>query len=83
MTLGLLQGAPESILARCSTVLANNGEGVVPLTDTASSAMMSAVERYGRRALRTLALAYKPMPPGTKAVSERLGARASSVSCDV
>ncbi|GLC38681.1 carbonic anhydrase [Pleodorina starrii] len=63
------KGAPESILAHCSSVLANNGEGVVPMTDAARSTVTSAVQRYGRRALRTLALAYKPMPNGTRTLS--------------
>ncbi|EFJ45835.1 hypothetical protein VOLCADRAFT_105844 [Volvox carteri f. nagariensis] len=63
------KGAPESILARCSSVLANNGEGVVPLTDAARAALTASVKRYGRRALRTLALAYKPMPSGTKTLA--------------
>ncbi len=62
------QGAPESILARCSAVLANHGEGVVPLTDAARASLAGATRRFGRRALRTLALAYKPLPAGTKAV---------------
>ncbi|KAG2498687.1 hypothetical protein HYH03_003428 [Edaphochlamys debaryana] len=61
-------GAPESIIARCSSVLANNGEGVVPLTESARQQIMQAVQRYGRRALRTLALAYKPLPASSKAL---------------
>ncbi len=40
----------------------------MPLTDAARSALLASVQRYGRRALRTLALAYKPMPAGTKTV---------------
>ncbi|GIL89579.1 hypothetical protein Vretimale_1863 [Volvox reticuliferus] len=63
------KGAPESVLSRCTSVLANNGEGVVPLTDAAHAAVMDAVQRYGRRSLRTLALAYKPMPTGAKTLS--------------
>lgn len=67
------QGAPESILARCTSVLANNGEGVVPLTDAARAALAAATRRFGHRALRTLALAYKPLPGGTKAVRGSVG----------
>ncbi|KAG2429498.1 hypothetical protein HXX76_010734 [Chlamydomonas incerta] len=63
------KGAPESILARCTSVLANNGEGVVPLTEPARASLASATRRFGHRSLRTLALAYRPLPPGTKAIS--------------
>ncbi len=62
------QGAPESILSRCTSALANNGEGVVPLTEAARAALGAAVQRYGGRALRTLALAYKQLPNGTQQV---------------
>ncbi|GFR45197.1 hypothetical protein Agub_g6588, partial [Astrephomene gubernaculifera] len=63
------KGAPESILPRCTSVLANNGEGVVPLSDAARAQLATAVQRFGSRTLRTLALAYKPLPAGTKTLS--------------
>lgn len=56
----LTKGAPESVLSRCTTALANNGDGVVPLTDSMRHQVAEVMESYGRRnALRCLGLAFK------------------------
>jgi hypothetical protein len=40
LTRPCLQGAPESVLRRCTSVLANNGEGVVPMSDAMRDAIL-------------------------------------------
>lgn len=53
-----VKGAPESILARCSTMLMPDGS-VVPLTEEWSNNIKNAVTTMARKALRTLAFARK------------------------
>jgi len=52
----LVKGAPESILERCSYVLLPTG--VSPITPAVRILVESYLVEYGRRGLRTLALAY-------------------------
>mmetsp|Transcript_6568 Transcript_6568/g.17614 ORF Transcript_6568/g.17614 Transcript_6568/m.17614 type:complete len:1038 (+) Transcript_6568:39-3152(+) len=60
------KGAPEFVLRKCSHVLANNGEGAVPLTDNMRQAILSDMQAFGsRQALRCLALAFKSVPTTT------------------
>ncbi|KAF5842393.1 hypothetical protein DUNSADRAFT_7378 [Dunaliella salina] len=60
------KGAPEFVLRKCSHVLANNGEGAVPLTDSMRQAILSDMQAFGsRQALRCLALAFKSVPTST------------------
>jgi|AntDeeMetagen134_2_1112570.scaffolds.fasta_scaffold33235_2 hypothetical protein len=42
-----LQGAPEFVLRKCSYVLANNGEGAVPITDNMRQAILSDMQVSG------------------------------------
>ena len=64
------KGAPEMVLARCSHMLANKEGKPVPLTQEVRRQISKRLEIYGGRlALRCLALALKPMPSGTQAIS--------------
>jgi magnesium-transporting ATPase (P-type) len=58
------KGAPDVLLARCTHEQAAGG--VRPLTDSRREAVLSAVERMGDRALRTLAVAYRPLTDGDR-----------------
>ncbi|PPQ99925.1 hypothetical protein CVT24_009560 [Panaeolus cyanescens] len=51
------KGAPESVLARCTTALVNGK--VVPLTQTLRTVLLGQTLAYGSNGLRTLALAYR------------------------
>lgn len=57
-----VKGAPESIIDRCSTVLLPSG--VVPLTSAMRANLEKYLLEYGRRGLRTIALAYKDESDG-------------------
>jgi P-type Ca2+ transporter type 2C len=57
------KGAPDVLLARC-THERLAGE-VRPLTDERRTAVLETVDRLADRALRTLAVAYRPLPEGT------------------
>ena len=64
-----LQGAPESVLDRCTYMLTNSGEGVLPLTDAVRSQILERLQFYGaRQALRCLALAFKQLSPAVREV---------------
>ena len=52
----LVKGAPESVLERCSSVLLSTG--TAPLTSELRSLLADTQLEYGKRGLRTLALAY-------------------------
>ncbi|HEU4975670.1 MAG TPA: cation-translocating P-type ATPase [Baekduia sp.] len=60
------KGAPDALLARCA------GERVAgairPLDDARRAAVMAAVDRLADRALRTLAVAYRPLPGSSGAI---------------
>lgn len=58
------KGAPESVLRRCShAIVAGAAAAPAPLSDAGRSAVLERMQSYGRsQALRSLALAYKPMP---------------------
>ncbi len=56
------KGAPDVLLDRC-TEERLRGE-VRPLTDARRSEILATVERLANRALRTLAVAYRPLPGG-------------------
>jgi magnesium-transporting ATPase (P-type) len=58
------KGAPDILLARCT---AERVAGVVrPLTAERRSAVLSDVDRLADLALRTLAVAYRPLPDGER-----------------
>lgn len=68
----LVKGAPEVVLAQCSTCVADPTTvpalAVAPLSDGDKTAIADAVSRYASLSLRTLALAYReldawPPPP--------------------
>ena len=56
------KGAPDVLLARCSSERVA-GE-VRPLTDERRRAVLATVDRLAELALRTLAVAYRPLPEG-------------------
>jgi magnesium-transporting ATPase (P-type) len=56
------KGAPDVLLARCSAERAA-GE-VRPLSEERRGEILAAVERLGDEAMRTLAVAYRPLPEG-------------------
>ncbi|HEX7096475.1 MAG TPA: HAD-IC family P-type ATPase, partial [Acidimicrobiales bacterium] len=54
------KGAPDVLLARCTS---ERVEGEVrPLTDERRSALLAEIDRLADLALRTIAVAYRPMP---------------------
>ncbi|KAK9840627.1 hypothetical protein WJX81_005487 [Elliptochloris bilobata] len=58
-----VKGAPESVLACCTHVLANDGSGTTALMEGMRDAVMGRVTAYGgAEALRCLALACKTLP---------------------
>jgi Ca2+-transporting ATPase len=65
--LQVTKGAPEMILARCSTVRASGPDGsrVRPLDDVRRGAVTATIDRWAAEGLRTLAIATKPhaQPP--------------------
>jgi len=66
------KGAPESILARCTQVLCNEGGGTAPLKDHRRQEIYDRVRVYGEKnSMRVLALALKPMPHGHAHVDAR------------
>ena len=56
------KGAPDVLLARCTDE--RSAGAVRPLTDARRREILATVERLGDRALRTLAVAYRPLPAG-------------------
>ncbi|QDZ17928.1 calcium-translocating P-type ATPase [Chloropicon primus] len=65
------KGAPETVLDRCTDMLANSEGKSLPLTQAMKSQILSKVQHYGeKQALRCLALALKPMPQGKQTLSE-------------
>ena len=58
------KGAPDVLLARCSDERVA-GE-VRPLDDGRRTQILASVERLADLALRTLAVAYRPLPPDTR-----------------
>lgn len=63
------KGAPESILARCTSILCNDGS-TVPLTSNIRAEIESKFNSFaGKETLRCLALALKRMPLGQQVLS--------------
>ena len=60
-----VKGAPESILERCTHILASNGK-VRTITDKDRKAFLSKHEDLSSHAMRNLAFAYKTLPKQTK-----------------
>ena len=59
------KGAPEAVLARCSTALTNDGT-TTPMTPALIKILLNEVDVFGgSRALRCLALAVRPWAAGT------------------
>jgi potassium/sodium efflux P-type ATPase len=67
------KGAPDVLLARCTAERA--GAGTEPLTDRRRAEVLAAVDRLAEAALRTLAVAYRPLdttePPAADESLER------------
>ncbi|KAI5655174.1 hypothetical protein M9H77_32361 [Catharanthus roseus] len=64
------KGAPESILARCTTILCNDDGSTVPLTAAIRAELESRFQSFaGKETLRCLALALKRMPMGQQSLS--------------
>jgi Ca2+ transporting ATPase len=56
-----VKGAPEAVLARCASALADDGSGEAPLAPETRAALAAAAAALGAgRALRVLALASRP-----------------------
>ncbi|HYI14547.1 MAG TPA: cation-translocating P-type ATPase [Thermomicrobiales bacterium] len=58
------KGAPDVLLARCKAERVAGD--VQPLTEERRSAILAGVDRLADQALRTLAVAYRPLPDGEK-----------------
>ncbi|HET8777806.1 MAG TPA: cation-translocating P-type ATPase, partial [Candidatus Limnocylindria bacterium] len=69
----MTKGAPDVLIARCTHERAGDDE--VPLTDARRDAIRASVERLAGNALRTLAVAYRPLgtsePPAADDALER------------
>ncbi|XP_020963666.1 calcium-transporting ATPase 3, endoplasmic reticulum-type [Arachis ipaensis] len=64
------KGAPESIIARCTTILCNDDGSIVPLTADIRAELASRFHSFaGKETLRCLALALKWMPSGQQMLS--------------
>ena len=64
------KGAPETVLEKCSYMLANDTGKAVPITANARSKLSKKVQHYGDKlALRCLALALKPIQNGKQSLS--------------
>jgi magnesium-transporting ATPase (P-type) len=59
------KGAPDVLLARCTAERA--AAVFVPLTSQRRAEVLATVDRLADHALRTLAVAYRPLPAGTAA----------------
>jgi P-type Ca2+ transporter type 2C len=59
------KGAPDVLLARCTAERVAGA--VVPLSAQRRADVLATVDRLADRALRTLAVAYRPLPAGTTA----------------
>lgn len=62
------KGAPDVLLARCTHE--QTPKGVVPLSDVRRTEVLAAVDELADGALRTLGVAYRPLPPGSAASEE-------------
>jgi Ca2+-transporting ATPase len=69
----LVKGAPEWLLESCEQALAEDGT-VTPLSDDRRQAIRDRLREAAGRAMRTLAFAYAPLPPGTPADEDGLHA---------
>jgi len=56
------KGAPDELLKRCTRL--RDGTNVVPLDDVRRRRILEDVDRLSDAALRTLAVAYRPLSPG-------------------
>ncbi|MCF6410507.1 calcium-translocating P-type ATPase, SERCA-type [Pseudalkalibacillus salsuginis] len=61
------KGAPDVVLSRCDNILWNNRQSY--LDDSRKNGVHQAVERMGSRALRTIAVAYRPLKKGERITS--------------
>ena len=62
------KGAPDVLLARCTSERAAGG--VRPLSDERRRDVLATVDRLAELALRTLAVAYRPLPDGGQAPAD-------------
>jgi magnesium-transporting ATPase (P-type) len=69
------KGAPDVLLGRCTRV--RNGTDVVALDDAWRERILADVDRLSDAALRTLAVAYRPLAPGEDASAD------ASLECDL
>lgn len=74
------KGAPDVLLARCRSVRVN-GE-VVPLDDAYRREVLDTVDRLADQALRTLAVAYRPLSDDVAAVSAEGDSTANGPDAD-
>lgn len=64
----IVKGAPEALLALCDR-FEQAGGSIGDLDDAARERILALVEAKGAQGLRLLAVARRPMPPGTDALS--------------
>jgi len=62
------KGAPDVLLERCTRV--REGRSVVALDDAKRKRILAGVDTLSDAALRTLAVAYRPLEPGEEAVAD-------------
>ncbi|MDT0575961.1 cation-translocating P-type ATPase [Croceicoccus sp. F390] len=62
------KGAPDVLIGRCNRI--RIGHEVLPMTPEHRAAAAAAVERLSGEALRTLAVAYRPLDPGEDAQAQ-------------
>jgi magnesium-transporting ATPase (P-type) len=67
----ITKGAPDVLLSRCTRV--RRGLEVVPLDDELRKRILADIDSFSDEALRTLAVAYRPLEPGEEPeLGERL-----------
>ena len=66
--IAFVKGAPREILAICTHW--QKGNEILPLDDKTRIEILQANDDYARNALRVLALAYRPLPPRFRPLSE-------------
>ena len=59
------KGAPDVLLSRCTHE--QTSAGIVPLTDVRRAELLAQVDGLADQAMRTLGVAYRPLPPDAEA----------------
>ncbi|MBX9678216.1 MAG: cation-translocating P-type ATPase [Gemmataceae bacterium] len=78
----MVKGAPEIVLSHCAAYLDEHGR-VHPLTADVRSNIERNIQQAARLAMRTLAFAHRPLPPGTPEDEEALHEMADAIETDL